>query len=49
MLRVSTPNAYWRSTGLYAKAGTIVDVTLPESVVGKVKVGSSKVKLFVCF
>lgn len=28
----------WRSTGLYAKAGTIVTLTIPDSVVGKLGV-----------
>jgi hypothetical protein len=35
----SNPGAnVWRSTGLYAKAGTVVTITVPDSTIGKLGV-----------
>ncbi len=33
----------WRSTGLYAKAGTIVTVTFPDNAVGKLGVSNNAI------
>ena len=36
----------WRSTGLYAKAGTVVTLTFPEAAIGKLEVVFQNPKLF---